>query len=132
MKSDDKGFTLVEIMIAILIIAILAALAIIGYKHYLTKTRQAEAKIFLSGIGRFQELYLIENNSYADSIDSLGFSSKGNTRYSYVLSDASVTGYTVTAKSKSSVSSTENGRRAIFQSVFRLKKSSVNRITSLG
>ncbi|HAO19595.1 MAG: hypothetical protein BWK80_48190 [Desulfobacteraceae bacterium IS3] len=102
MKSDDKGFTLVEIMIAILIIAILAALAIIGYKHYLTKTRQAEAKIFLSGIGRFQELYLIENNSYADSIDSLGFSSKGNTRYSYVLSDASVTGYTVTAKSKSS------------------------------
>jgi type IV pilus assembly protein PilA len=102
MKSNDKGFTLIELMVVIAIIGILAAIAIPNYMRYLIKTRQTEAKIFLSSIGRFQELYLIDNSTYADSIDSLGFSSKGNTRYSYVLSDASGTGYTVTATSKAS------------------------------
>jgi type IV pilus assembly protein PilA len=102
MKSNEKGWTLAELMIVIAIIGILAAIAIPNYMRYLIKTRQAEAKIFLSSIGRFQELYLIENSTYADSIDNLGFSSKGKLRYSYVLSDASVTGYTVTAKSEAS------------------------------
>jgi len=100
MKSDDKGWTLAELMIVIAIIGILAAIAIPNYMRYLSKTKQAEAKIFLSGIGKWQEVYLIENDIYADSIDNLGFGTKGNTRYTYVVSDTSRTGYTITATSK--------------------------------
>lgn len=98
--NDNKGWTLAELMIVIAIIGILAAIAIPNYMRYLTRTRQTEAKIMLSNIGKWQEVYWAEHDTYADSIETLGFGTKGNIRYDYVMSDSSKTGYKITATSK--------------------------------
>ena len=41
--KNQKGFTLLEIMVTVAIVGVLAAIAIPIYKNYITKTRIAEA-----------------------------------------------------------------------------------------
>jgi len=50
MKMNQKGFTLIELMIVVAIIGILAAVAIPAYQDYTVRARMSEALTGLSGI----------------------------------------------------------------------------------
>ena len=60
----DKGMTLLELVIAISIIAILIALAINQYQKYLYRARSVEAIINLDSIRNLEEVYSAEHGFY--------------------------------------------------------------------
>ena len=58
MKNLQKGFTLIELMIVVAIIAILAAIAIPVYQDYITKSQFSEAMTVADGLKTpIQEFY---------------------------------------------------------------------------
>lgn len=99
MLKNNKGFTLIELMIVVAIIGILAAIAIPNFINYQCKAKQSEAKASLGTIRTAQEAYLAEWDTYADTIDKVGFASKGKPRYSYSTT-GTVTTYSARAYSK--------------------------------
>jgi len=62
--KNEKGFTLIELMIVVAIIGILAAVAIPNFLRYQAKSTQSEARVLLSGLYTAQTAYFAENNAY--------------------------------------------------------------------
>ncbi|NIM99713.1 MAG: prepilin-type N-terminal cleavage/methylation domain-containing protein [candidate division Zixibacteria bacterium] len=61
---SQKGFTLIELMIVVVIIGILAALAIPRFMRATTKSKQSEAKNILKQIYAMERAYRQEYNTY--------------------------------------------------------------------
>lgn len=62
-----NGFTIVELLIVIVVIAILAAISIVAYNGIQQRAREAEASTALSQAKKKLELYKIDNSSYPTS-----------------------------------------------------------------
>ena len=55
MRKPSDGFTLIEVMIALLVVAILAAVAYPSYQEHLTRSKRSEAKAALLKAAQLQE-----------------------------------------------------------------------------
>lgn len=60
----EKGFSLIELMIALVIVGILSCIAYPSYAHYMTKSRRSDAQIALLSLATNMERYYAENNTY--------------------------------------------------------------------
>jgi type IV pilus assembly protein PilE len=65
------GFTLIELMIAVAIVAIVAMIAIPSYQAQLVKGRRSSAEAVLLDIAQRQQQYLLDARSYAPNVATL-------------------------------------------------------------
>ena len=63
-RSPIHGFTLIELMIVVAIVALLASIAYPSYKDSVLKGRRAEARTALSELMQQQERYMTQANAY--------------------------------------------------------------------
>ena len=70
----DRGFTLIELMVVIVIVTILLSIAIPNYLNYVRQARRSEAKTTLLDLAGREETYFSTNGAaYTTSATALGF-----------------------------------------------------------
>ena len=94
--NRQKGFTLIELMIVVVIIGILAALAIPRFMQATVKAKESEAKTVLKQIYTLERVYRQENGAYTLVVADIGFLQPTNSKYVYSVSAAA--GNTFTAQ----------------------------------
>ncbi|HEX4925995.1 MAG TPA: prepilin-type N-terminal cleavage/methylation domain-containing protein [Bdellovibrionales bacterium] len=80
-KLNNKGFSLVELMVVVAIIGILSAIAIPNFQRFQRKSRQSEAKSMLGAIYTAEKTFHQEWNSYIGALDTIGYIPSGQLRY---------------------------------------------------
>jgi type IV pilus assembly protein PilE len=68
----QRGFSLIELMVVVAIIAILSAFAVPSYLRYGLRARRADGQELLLRVANAQERYYATNNHYG-SLDQLGY-----------------------------------------------------------
>jgi len=67
----QRGFTLIEVIVVVLILGILAAIAIPNYTEYIQRGRRADAKTALLQLAQWQERRRTETNNYVTTTAAL-------------------------------------------------------------
>ena len=97
--AQARGFTLIELMIVVAIVAVIAAVALPNYFGSVRKSRRADAITALNQIAQAQERWRANNVSYTTVLTSAGLNvpNPSSGYYTLAVSGVSGTGYTATA-----------------------------------
>jgi len=111
-RNTHRGFSLIELMIVVAIIAIISAFAYPSYQRYVIKTKRSVAQNALLQVADRQQQFFMDNKRFAADITNLGFpaspyvvddngtptvASDGDAVYSLTLSNVTATTWTATA-----------------------------------
>src|SRR5690554_4246054 len=83
-KSMQKGFTLIELMIVVAIIAILAAIAIPAYQDYVVRSQVSEGASLASGAKTALAEFKANTGDWPSDNDEAGLADPGDITGSYV------------------------------------------------
>ena len=86
MKSMQKGFTLIELMIVVAIIAILAAIAIPAYQDYLIRSQVSEGSVLSDGAKTAVAEFYSNRGTFPATNESAGLAAPGSISGKYVSS----------------------------------------------
>ena len=100
--SHSSGFTLIELMITVAIIAILASVALPSYTDYVTRGKMPEAFDALSTGALKLEQYYQNNSKYNTTGTTCGVA-PGSTKYFTLSCTADASTFTITATGKDSM-----------------------------
>ncbi len=123
-KKDEKGFTLIELMIVIAIIGILAAIAIPQFSAYRERAFVTSMQADVAQVRTAQETYFSDNDAYADSVQTLIDSNagikalSGDNEIAIAITEGPPPTYTVTA------TSTKTDRTVVYDSATALTTTS--------
>ncbi|MFQ5597807.1 MAG: type IV pilin protein [Nitrospiria bacterium] len=86
--KNNKGFTLIELMVAVAVVGILADIAIPTYLNYLAKSQQTEARTNLGAIFVGMHAYTapkIDDGFSGATLKNIGYTTSGKLYYTYSL-----------------------------------------------
>ncbi len=66
-----QGFSLIELMVAVAIVGILAAIAYPSYSRYVINSNRSAAQAHLMDILRLEQQYVLDNRAYTDTLANL-------------------------------------------------------------
>ena len=120
-KVAALGFTLIELMIAVLIISILSAIAVPSYRNYILRSRRTDATTALMRLQAAEEKYYLQYNTYTANLtdgapDGLGIGTGTENSY-YTLAVALQplgVGYTATATPSATGRQSDDGKCTTF------------------
>jgi len=101
-RRRTEGFTLIELMITVAVIAILAAVAYPSYLQQIIRSRRSSAKATMMDIANREQQYLLANRVYADTaaLQANGYAvpSDGSQYYTWAvdLGSGAVPTFTIT------------------------------------
>jgi len=115
-QRSARGFTLIELMITVAIIAILATVAMPSYQSYIRKGNRADATSLLQAASLAQERHRLGNTTYAGATTALsppcpttGTCSSERLHYTLGVSGNTGSAYTLTATAASSIQQGDAG-----------------------
>lgn len=79
----SSGFTLIELLVTLIIVGVLGAVALPNFLNQIGKARESETKATLGFLGRSQQAYHFQNQTFASNISLLtnGLNSTVDTKY---------------------------------------------------
>jgi len=81
MKNSNKGFTLLELLVVVLIIGILAGIALPQYRVAVKKAQLADYMSMVKALRNAEEMYLLEHGDYTKKLSALSISLSSSCRY---------------------------------------------------
>lgn len=88
LTKNNKGFSLIELMIVVAIIGILAAIAVPNYQKFTRKAKQAEGKSLLSGYYTSAKATMAEMGIHKGNFEIIGFKPEGELIYRLDAADS--------------------------------------------
>jgi len=81
----NRGFTLVELMITVAVVAILAAIAIPSYRQFIIRGNRSAGESVMMDIANREQQFLLANRSYANTatLTANGYTLPSNTSQNY-------------------------------------------------
>lgn len=78
-----RGFTLIELITVMAIVAILAAVATQSYTRYVSRSRRVDAHHMLMAMASSEERWYATYNRYTDDLSKLGYSNPTMSQHGY-------------------------------------------------
>ena len=94
---NNKGFSLIELMIVLAIIGVLGAIAYPSYDSYMKKSRRSDGKIGLQRMADRQERFYLQNNTYTTDPANVGGAATKENYYALSIDSADINGFELTA-----------------------------------
>ncbi|MFK7831565.1 MAG: type IV pilin protein [Congregibacter sp.] len=109
-REQQKGFTLIELMIVVVVLGILVSIALPSYQDSVVRSGRADAQAVLLGFAQAMERHFNQNYTYvgaavggvavgapAPTVYSAQAPIDGNAFYNLTISAADATGFTIRA-----------------------------------
>lgn len=83
--KNQRGFSLIELMVVVIIIGIIAMFAYPTYQNYITRSNRSAAQQFMLELANRNQQYLLDNRIYATNVGLLNMAEPPEVTMHYTI-----------------------------------------------